>query len=180
VSAVLALVGIVRPRIVVSQAAQRVLSAGQMEMALRHERAHAHSRDNLKRLLILLAPGAFPGRAALEQAWSRFAEWAADDCAAGGSAQESLTLAAALVHVAKLGTIGKPAPLMTAFLATSHDLEARVDRLLNVSTPNHPSSPRQTSTSHFLSVTAVLTAGIVVAAAMHPARIHSVLERLIH
>ena len=174
-SAVLALVGIVRPRIVISEAARNVLSPGQLEMAMSHERAHAHARDNLKRLLILLAPGAFPRCVALEQAWNRFAEWAADDRAVSGKAQESLWLAAALVQVAKLGIVS-PAPLTTAFLATAHDLEARVERLLN------PVIGRKGSAGGGLVWgAAMLAAGLMVTtAAMHPAEIHGVLEHLIH
>jgi Zn-dependent protease with chaperone function len=76
-----ALAGIIHPRVIVTRAAAAVLSMEQLDVALRHERAHAESRDNLKRLAMLLAPNLLPRRtfAALEQAWARAAEWAADD-----------------------------------------------------------------------------------------------------
>src|ERR1700691_2727347 len=57
-----ALAGIVHPRLVISREVLQGLSAEELTAALRHERAHAASRDNLKRLLLLLAPDGFPFR----------------------------------------------------------------------------------------------------------------------
>jgi hypothetical protein len=56
----LGLAGIIYPRLVMSQGLVNALSKDQLEAALRHEQAHGVSRDNLKRLLILLAPDLFP------------------------------------------------------------------------------------------------------------------------
>lgn len=73
----LAMTGVFRPRIVVSRGVLAALSAEQLDAALRHERAHWASRDNLKRLLLLLAPDALPfwrSFAALDAAWSRLSE----------------------------------------------------------------------------------------------------------
>jgi Zn-dependent protease with chaperone function len=137
----LALTGIVRPRIVLSQPVVRALSASQLSAVLRHERAHRTSHDNLKRLLILLAPAAWPffrGFDSLERAWARVTEWAADDQAVDGDEQRSLSLAAALVCVARLGTAAQAPPLATSLMADSEDLSARVERLLR------PSPPRAT------------------------------------
>src|SRR5262249_11820194 len=55
-----ALAGVVRPQVYLSRRVASELSAEQLEAALRHERAHQTSRDNLKRFLILLAPDALP------------------------------------------------------------------------------------------------------------------------
>ena len=125
-----ALAGIIRPRVVVSDEVRRLLSSKELNAALRHERAHAASRDNLKRFLILLAPDTptwFAGLARLERAWKKFAEWAADDEAAGGDPAQALALASALVRVAGLGSAPNYA-LLTSL--TEDDLVARVDRLL--------------------------------------------------
>ena len=79
---VIALAGVFRPRVLVSRSVIRALSPAQLEATLRHENAHRISRDNLKRFLFLVAPGIFPltrSLQALEHAWARFSEWAADD-----------------------------------------------------------------------------------------------------
>lgn len=170
-TAVLALTGLLRHRIVVSGAVRNVLSDLQLSLAIRHEEAHAASGDNLKRLLILMTPGAFPRFRQLEQAWKRFAEWAADDLAAAGDPQRAVTLAEALVRVAKLGCAAE-VPLMTSFLAGAQDLEARVDRLLN---------PRVSGgCSYWLAGTAASLPGAVLLVAMaNPVGVHGLLERLI-
>lgn len=129
----LALAGIVRPRLIVSRPVVNALPERQLAAALRHEQAHQLSRDNFKRLLGLLAPDTFPmwrGFARLERAWSRFAEWAADDYAVAGDSQRSLSLAAALVNVARMGACPRTDPLITSLLADNQHLAERVERLL--------------------------------------------------
>jgi hypothetical protein len=128
------LAGVLRSRLVISRKVVSALSAEQLAAVLRHERAHSRSRDNFKRLLVLLAPGVLPffrGFSGLEQAWARVAEWAADDFAAAGDSHRSLTLAAALVRVARLGAVPPPPVLVTSLMANGIDLSARVDRLLH-------------------------------------------------
>ena len=119
------------------------LPAEQLAAALRHEEAHRVSRDNLKRLLLLLTPGLLPGLHgfhAIERGWARFTEWAADDEAVAGDAHLSLYLAAALVRIARMGGAPAPSPLATSFLGDSRELSARVDRLLSPA----PAAPART------------------------------------
>jgi Zn-dependent protease with chaperone function len=174
--AALALVGVLRQRIVVSKPVRDGLSADQLAMAICHEEAHAQARDNFKRLLMLLAPGMFPGVSALERNWKRFAEWAADDCAVAGDPLRSVSLAGALVQVARLGAAGEPSPLATSLLANANELEARVDRLLN---------PAPIQRNPHLSAFAAASAwspAILIVAMLHPAvpaRIHDLLEHLL-
>ena len=109
-----AITGIVRPRLVVSSAIRRHLTRDQLRVALHHERAHGAAWDNGKRLLLAFTPGLLPGVhgfTALERQWSRFTEWAADDDAIQGDPERSLSLAAALVRMARMGS--RPVPLAT-------------------------------------------------------------------
>jgi Zn-dependent protease with chaperone function len=129
----LAVAGVASPRIVVSRGVLEGLTSQHLDAALAHERAHLASHDNLKRLLMLMAPDAFPflrGFDALEQAWTRFAEWAADDQAVAGDASRSLSLAAALVRVARMGLAAPPSGVAICFVSGNAALSARVDRLL--------------------------------------------------
>jgi hypothetical protein len=177
----LALVGVLRSRMVMSRPVRNALSAGQLAAALRHEEAHRVSRDNLKRLLLLLAPGLLPGFHgfhAIERGWARFTEWAADDDAVAGDAHLSLSLAAALVRIARMGGTLPPSPLSTSFLGDSREISARVDRLLS-SAPSVPLRPLPS---------AAVAGGLALAAAcaasmLHPATLqsaHRIIEQLIH
>jgi Zn-dependent protease with chaperone function len=126
----LALAGVMRPRLLISEGALAGLSSDELAVALRHEHSHLESGDNLKRLLIQLAPPVFPGLRRLEREWVKRAEWAADDEATGGNPQRSAALAAALVRVARLQTSAAIPELVTSLVAADEDLAQRVDRLL--------------------------------------------------
>jgi Zn-dependent protease with chaperone function len=130
---VVALAGIVRPQLVISSGVMAELSAQELGAALRHERAHRTSRDNLKRLVMLFAPDVLPWvhtAQVLERSWARSTEWAADDAAVDGDSCSSLSLAAALVRVARMGSVRQVPMLATSLLADGQDLQARVHRLL--------------------------------------------------
>ena len=59
------LVGICRPKVMVSDMAAAVLSDNELRVAVRHELGHRHSWDNLKKLLINATP--FPGMSRIER-----------------------------------------------------------------------------------------------------------------
>ena len=141
----LAMSGLLRPRLLISRGVLRVLSAEELDAAFRHEHAHRTSRDNAKRLLLLLAPDIFPfvrSLRILEHGWSKFAEWAADDQAAAGDSSRALSLAAALVHVARMGRGPRLPFLSTPLLVGDRDLSARVDRLLHADAMTLPHSSK--------------------------------------
>jgi Zn-dependent protease with chaperone function len=177
----LALVGVWHSRVAISSAVVSVLPAGQLAAALRHEEAHRASRDNGKRLLLLLAPGLLPGWrgfGAIERGWARFAEWAADDDAVAGDPHLSLSLAAALVRIARLGGSPPPSPLASSFLGDGRDISVRVNRLLNPA----PAAPLRTRNSAAVAAGWMLAAGCA-ACMMHPATLqsaHRLVEQLIH
>lgn len=174
-----ALTGIFRTRLVISRQVFESLSHEQLEVALRHELAHQASRDNLKRLLLLLAPAPrLTGLKSLERGWAQFTEWAADDDAVGGDAKRSVSLAGALVRVARLGVPAEAPALMTSLVADGEDLEARVDRLLGARPAGENQEQRRSS---FITATFVLV-GVIVAAFAGPATLqaaHGLLEYLI-
>jgi len=131
------LYGIFRPRVIFSRDVQAALSPEEFQVALLHEKAHRISADNLKRLLILLAPEALPVSrcfARLEHAWMKLSEWSADDDATRGNAQAPLVLAQALIRVARLGVV--PRSRLSVSLVGDSNLEKRVDRLLRMEPGN--------------------------------------------
>jgi Zn-dependent protease with chaperone function len=178
----LALAGIVRPRLAISRGVLRVLTAEELAAALRHERAHRSAHDNLKRLFILLAPGILPLAAStrtLESGWRKFAEWAADDRAVGGSERRSCALAAALVRVARIAADSPQPSLASSLLGDTDQLAERVDRLLRAAPPG----PRIAGRTTLALGAALLMASSLVVAILQPAAlyaVHRVLERLEH
>jgi Zn-dependent protease with chaperone function len=121
----LTLVGVRRPRVLVSEATVALLSRDELHIALQHELAHMRSRDNLKKLVFRFCP--FPGMTRLESAWSQTAELAADD-AAVSNLDDAIDLAAALVKLSRLVPVDA-APVCTVGFVTG-SISARVARLL--------------------------------------------------
>jgi hypothetical protein len=180
---VLAVAGVLHPQLVISRRVMHGLSTDQRDMALLHERAHCTSGDNLKRFLILLAPDVLPfvrTFSALERGWSRFTEWAADDQAAEGDPQRALSLASALVCVAKMGTPPELTLLSSSLMDGDHELQQRVDRLLRPQP--RPEKPAKELIPLLTGVAAlIVTAAITVS--LWPgslAVVHQALEQLVH
>ena len=180
-SPLLALSGLWRPALFLSRGVFTSLAPEELDVALSHEDAHRRSRDNWKRLALLLAPDLFPfGRlfASLERHWARCCEWAADDEAAAGDPQRSLSLASALVRVARMGSPPQP-QLATPLTECGCGLEARVDRLLRggslgVAAPAVSSWPRRRD---LLVAGAFTTFVVLLPGAL--AAVHGLLEKLV-
>jgi beta-lactamase regulating signal transducer with metallopeptidase domain len=172
------LAGVLRPRMVISSDVVSALTAEQLSAVVRHEQAHGISRDNLKRLLVLLAPGILPfahGLRSLERAWAKLSEWAADDRAAAGKARRSLTLAAALVRVARLGTAEAAPVLATSLMADGADLSERVDRLLR---PARRTANQVQREPILMATAGLLLAGALIAVMANPVTLQSAHECL--
>ena len=120
--------GIIRPKVLLSGAAESMLTANELQTALNHELAHVRRRDNLKKLLLRFVT--FPGMTGLEAAWLEATEMAADDSAVS-NAGEALDLAAALIKLSRLGP-GEPATDLTTALVHSPAsiMNARIERLI--------------------------------------------------
>lgn len=120
--------GILRPRVLLSSAAESVLTACELRTALSHEMEHVCRWDNLKKLLLRLVT--FPGLSGLEAAWLEATEIAADDAAVTNQA-EALDLAAALIKLARLGPLEPALDLTSAIVhGPASIVNARVERLL--------------------------------------------------
>jgi len=123
----LVLVGVCRPRVMISDEAREVLSDSELQVAVRHEIGHARSWDNLKKVLITAAP--FPGMSGLEKSWHEAAELAADDRAVTNR-REALDLAAALIKLSRSCQQLPTHLLATGLMSGSSSIGQRVDRLL--------------------------------------------------
>jgi Zn-dependent protease with chaperone function len=170
----LALTGVVHPRVVISKGIIDLLSEEELAVVMSHEHAHRLSQDNLKRLCMSLTPGG----TALERAWVRFAEYAADEAAVSGDARRSLALASALVRVARLGVVPPPSAVAISFLGDVNDLPERVERLL--ARPSGGELPERTSWR--MAGPALITALCLAAMALNPASlrlVQSALEGLV-
>jgi hypothetical protein len=182
-AAIIAIAGVAHPRLVVSQQVMEALSDEQRAVAIRHEAAHRSSRDNLKKLLLLLTPDVLPfcrGLAQIERAWTRFTEWAADDAAVDGSQERALCLATALVRVAKLGVRPTPAYVLSSLVDGEEDLEVRVDRLLRE--PEYAERPLQPLAAFAKNAAIILgcVAGTVMLWPESLNGVHRLLERLVN
>jgi beta-lactamase regulating signal transducer with metallopeptidase domain len=134
----LILVGIRRPRVMISDRTSTVLTDGELQVAVRHEIGHARSWDNLKKVLLSATP--FPGMGGLERAWQEAAELTADDRAVTNR-REALDLAAALIKLSR-SFQPLPSPILAAELVSgSSSINLRVDRLLKWRTARQPSGP---------------------------------------
>ena len=174
----IAVAGLLRPKVYLSKSALELFDPDELNVVILHENAHQQSRDNLKRLLLLVLPDALPLLSftkPLERALRRLIEWSADDCAAAGESRRAIALAHALVRFARHQTREESCILATSLLDDTSDLARRVDRLLGRS-----QACRRTPRIYLLS--AVLATAIL-AAAMHFADLshaHRWLELLSH
>lgn len=130
---VLTVAGICAPKVLVSETAVAILTAGELAVALRHEMAHVRRHDNLKKLLFRVA--SFPAMGALESTWSEMSEMAADDAAISNSS-EALDLASALIKLSRFAPVQPSYALTTSLLrGSAASLTARVRRLFNWTGP---------------------------------------------
>lgn len=139
---IVAVVGLAKPRLIIARSVLETCSESELEAVLAHEQGHIDRRDNLRRLLLSIAPDVLswlPASERLFSAWRDAAEEASDDDAARIGVDGRVRLASALVKVARLATGGHASPLMPASaLYRGESLDRRVRRLLEVSAPVDP------------------------------------------
>jgi beta-lactamase regulating signal transducer with metallopeptidase domain len=169
-------VGILRPSVWLSRAAEFVLTERELETALRHEVVHVRRWDNLRKLILRLV--AFPGMAELERAWLEAAEMAADD-AAVSSATEALDLAAAVIKLSRMAPLHPLAELTTALVhSPAQSMNARVARLI-AWTERRPSRTRGYSLGYALFAAAAVLSTVAVTYGQLLVRVHAATEWLV-
>jgi Zn-dependent protease with chaperone function len=134
---IVAVVGLLRPRLFVASRLFDTLGEDEMTAALAHELGHVAARDNLKRTVMRACRDVLPVALfarTFERAWSVESESAADEFAArAGGTQSAISLASALVKIARLMPEGNMhAPRAASLLVgDGADVAERVDRLLH-------------------------------------------------
>jgi Zn-dependent protease with chaperone function len=135
---VVAVVGILRPRIFVAERLLEELEDAELAAAIAHEAGHITSRDNLKRSILRMCGDLliYPFGRRLDRAWSASAEIAADESVAErGGQRAALDLASALIKIGRMARQETEfATPLGSFLieAQTGPLSSRVERLLKM------------------------------------------------
>lgn len=176
----IALVGVFRPRLLLTRGLLDNLTPAELEAAVAHEIEHRRSFDNLKRLLMRAAPDflAYVGGARLmEQRWAAAAEHAADRIGGADPVDARCALASALVKVARLTPAAIPQAEPISTLIAGGDIAARVQRLLS----DDPLNAAATSTRRALTIVTAAVSAVTVALAYGPLLrfVHEITEVLV-
>jgi hypothetical protein len=187
------LVGVIRPKLLVTRPLIEALTAEELDAAIEHEAGHLSSWDNLKRLAMRATPDALsllPANRRLEHGWALAAEHAADARAAR-DAGAGLALASALVKVARMTPASTPTrprwgsradrPLggLASPLVGGEAIASRVERLMD-GCPNRP--PAATLPARVTCWMAAAGALLALAASYGPLlrAVHRVSEVVVH
>ena len=134
---VMALVGVARPRLLITRGVLDALTDEELSASVAHEIGHRRSWDNLKRLAMCAAPDlltATSAARAIERRWASASEHVADSqaCETG---RARCALASALVKVARLTPATTPIAEPISTLIDGGEIASRVRRLLDEGVP---------------------------------------------
>ena len=180
----MALVGIFRPRLIVTQGLLDALTGEEIAVSAAHEIAHHQTRDNLKRLLMRGAPDLLHGTEtarALERQWAAAAEHDADRSAAAvRSRARRLALASALVKIARLMPAGPAAPITEPIstLVGGGEIVSRVQRLIDDRLHDHVASRRAAAPWVAMTIAAAVALGAAYLPLLEA--VHRATETLVH
>ena len=178
---IVAVVGWRRPRLLIARSVLDSCSPDELTAVLAHEQGHVDRRDNLRRLMLSVAPDILawlPVSERMLAAWREAAEDAADDDAARAGSEGRVRLASALVKVARLAPGRRACGLMPASALYSGDgLDRRVRRLLD---PPMSETSRRVSPWRLRFRRSALLIGGGAAAALALEGVHAALEVVIH
>ena len=189
---IIAVVGMVRPRLFIAEQVLVSLSAEELAAAIAHECGHLVAHDNCKRSLMRASRAALlmvPCGTSLDRAWSEASESAADEYAAQESSTLALNLASALVRIARMIPREECHELpssVSAFLVGGEEIggvKTRVRRLLELASTD--SSRLISSAPWFrfmpwLLLMTVLVAGLTIESRPQVlASVHSFIEHVV-
>jgi beta-lactamase regulating signal transducer with metallopeptidase domain len=176
---VVAVSGVVRPRLILSAGILDECTAEELAVIARHEAAHARHRDNLVRACLLAVPDLFSlsdRGSAISRHWHRSVEEAADEEAVRSDPRAAVTLAGALLRVARMATSSPPAWMPALALYDGDNLEGRVRRLL----ARPPDTPQGRRPIAALGVCLIATAAAGVLSLTGTRPLHEVMEWAVH
>ena len=187
---IIAVVGVVRPRLFVANHVLERLSEAELTAAIAHECGHLSAHDNFKRSLLRACRDVLmivPCGRSLDRAWAEAAECAADEHAAQQNAETALNLASALVKIAKMVPVGARASVpMAAFLVgieETRGVKARVRHLLEIASNGcRQATPNFTITRVLPATSLGFLLVLAVAVASTPqilVTVHSMVERAV-
>lgn len=153
---IVAVFGVFRRRLVIARSVLDQCPAEELAAVLAHEESHVRRGDNLRRVVMALAPDLLTlSRTArrIADEWHTATEEAADDAAARLGADGRATLAQALVRIARMAPEGDALQyLPTSALYRGENIEGRVRRLLAAPMPPPPRRRRVTELGTALGV----------------------------
>jgi Zn-dependent protease with chaperone function len=129
---IMALVGVLRPRLLITRGVLQALSDEELSASVAHEIGHQRAWDNLKRLAMRTAPDLLTTTTAarnIEQRWASASERVADRQACS-SGRARCALASALVKVARLTPPVTPIAEPISTLVDGGEIASRVHSLL--------------------------------------------------
>jgi len=170
---VVAVVGMIRPQVIIARSVLAACPADELRAILSHEQQHLARRDNLRRAVLTWLPDVLsflPAGSALIAMWHDATEAVADDAASELGPTGRVSLAAALLRVARLAPAGSPViSLPASALYRGEDIAERVHRLLA------PQSPAiDTSLSGWRRT--AMSAGLIVGGGMALHAMHEIVE----
>jgi beta-lactamase regulating signal transducer with metallopeptidase domain len=172
---VVALSGVIRPRLILSARILDECTAEELTVIARHEESHARRRDNLVRAWLLALPDVFSlfdRESAISRHWHRSVEEAADEEAVRSDPRAAIALAGALLRVGRMATSSPPTWMPVLALYDGDNLEGRVRRLL-ARPPGTAAGPRPIA-SLGICLIAATAAGVLSVTGTRP--LHEVME----
>lgn len=154
---VMAVVGVMRPRLFIADQVRSVLSDDELQAAAGHEIAHMTRADNFKRVLMLVCRSVvpLPGGHLLDEEWSLASEIAADEEAASRRPAAALDLADALLKIARLVRHSHHLPASAAAFITSAGIASVAERVRLLANRSDDSPSRTSSGSLVFALGAV-------------------------